>query len=143
MPRKNDVNETAGPQASATAPAAGESPVSFFERFAETLGVTARSSTVFGEAVERDGVTVIPVAKARWGLGGGGGHRRPGAQEGMGGGGGVIVAPVGYIEIKGGESRFRPIWDPMTVVGAAAAGVFLLVFGLRRARRARRRASES
>ncbi|HSS75824.1 MAG TPA: hypothetical protein VLV54_03680 [Thermoanaerobaculia bacterium] len=42
-----------------------------FGRLAEKLGVTARAATVFGEAVERDGMTVIPVAKARRGLGGG------------------------------------------------------------------------
>lgn len=113
-------------------------PASLLERFADKLGVTARAATVFGEAVERDGVTVIPVAKAKWGLGGGGGHRRPGAQEGMGGGGGVTVAPVGYVEIKDGQSRFRPIWDPMTrVVAVIGGGIGLLLVlrglaGLRR-----------
>ena len=43
------------------------------ERIAERVGVTVKTSTVFGEPVERDGLTVIPVAKARWGFGGGGG----------------------------------------------------------------------
>ena len=38
---------------------------------ADRLGKGARAAAVFGEPVERDGVTVIPVAKARWGLGGG------------------------------------------------------------------------
>ena len=106
-------------------------PGTLFERLAEKLGVAASSTTIFGEAVERDGVTVIPVAKARWGLGGGGGHRRTGANEGMGGVGGVIVNPVGYIEIRAGESRFRPIWDPATTVLGAAAGA-LTLFVLRR-----------
>jgi uncharacterized spore protein YtfJ len=113
-------------------------PASLLERFADKLGVTARAATVFGEAVERDGVTVIPVARAKWGLGGGGGHRRPGAQEGMGGGGGVTVAPVGYIEVKDGQSSFRPIWDPMTrIIAAVGGGIGLLLIlrglaGLRR-----------
>jgi uncharacterized spore protein YtfJ len=52
------------------------------ERLAEKIGSSARAAAVFGETVERDGVTVIPVAKARWGFGGGdggpGGGRRPG-----------------------------------------------------------------
>ena len=110
-------------------------PATFFEKLAEKLGVAARAATVFGEAVERDGVTVIPVAKARWGLGGGGGRRGMAArQEGMGGGGGVIVQPVGYIEIKHGESRFRPIVTPWTWLALAAAGSFLL-FGLTRRKR--------
>ena len=42
---------------------------------AEKLGAVAKAATVFGEPVERDGVTVIPVAKARWGFGGGAGRR--------------------------------------------------------------------
>ena len=32
------------------------------ERIAEKLGVTVKASTIFGEPVERDGLTVIPVA---------------------------------------------------------------------------------
>lgn len=105
-------------------------PVTFFEKLAEKLGAVAQASTVFGEAVERDGVTVIPVAKARWGLGGGGGRRGMAfGQEGMGGGGGVIVQPVGYIEVKDGETRFRPIITPGTWLAAAAGGA-LILFGL-------------
>ena len=57
--------------------------------------------------VERDGVTVIPVAKARWGFGGGAGRRHD--EDGAGGGGGVQVTPVGFIEIKNHEANFRPI----------------------------------
>jgi uncharacterized spore protein YtfJ len=81
---------------------------------AEKLGAVARAATVFGEPVERDGITVIPVAKARWGFGGGAGQRRDqgsdGTQEdGAGGGGGVQVTPVGFIEIKNDAANFRPI----------------------------------
>jgi uncharacterized spore protein YtfJ len=49
----------------------GESPAKFIEGMAEKLGAVARAATIFGEPVERDGITVIPVAKARWGFGGG------------------------------------------------------------------------
>jgi len=42
-------------------------------RLGQAVGQGATVSTVFGEAVERDGITVIPVAKARFGFGGGGG----------------------------------------------------------------------
>ncbi|HEX3555851.1 MAG TPA: spore germination protein GerW family protein [Thermoanaerobaculia bacterium] len=104
-----------------------------FERLAEKLGVAARASTVFGEAVERDGMTVIPVARARWGLGGGGGkHGIAGRREGLGGGGGVIVQPVGFIEMSNGESRFRPIVTPGTWLGIAALGGLLLLALVRR-----------
>jgi uncharacterized spore protein YtfJ len=76
----------------------------------------ANVETVFAHPVERDGTTVIPVAKARWGMGGGSGARPSvtgGATEvGTGGGAGATVTPIGYIEIRNGASRFRPIRDP-------------------------------
>ena len=86
----------------------------FIGTMAEKLGAVARAATVFGEPVEREGITVIPVAKARWGFGGGAGQRKDegagGKQEdGAGGGGGVQVTPVGFIEIKNHEANFRPI----------------------------------
>ena len=86
----------------------------FIGTMAEKLGAVARAATVFGEPVEREGITVIPVAKARWGFGGGAGQRKDegggGTQEdGAGGGGGVQVTPVGFIEIKNNEANFRPI----------------------------------
>ncbi|MBX6365763.1 MAG: hypothetical protein IRZ00_18090, partial [Gemmatimonadetes bacterium] len=43
------------------------------ERLATRLGRAARAATIFADAVEADGVTVVPVAKARWGFGAGGG----------------------------------------------------------------------
>lgn len=61
------------------------------ERIGETVGRKADASTIFGASVQREGVTVIPVAKARFGFGGGGGagtrQSDPGG-EGSGGGGG-------------------------------------------------------
>jgi len=79
----------------------------FLGTMAEKLGAVARAATVFGEPVEQHGVTVIPVAKARWGFGGGVGHGKD--EEGAGGGGGVQVTPVGFIEIRNGQAEFRPI----------------------------------
>ena len=84
----------------------------FIGTMAEKLGAVARAATVFGEPVERDGVTVIPVAKARWGFGGGAGQRKNEGdkqEDGAGGGGGVQVTPVGFIEIKNHGANFRPI----------------------------------
>lgn len=60
------------------------------ERLAERIGARAGAAEIFGEPVVRDGVTVIPVARARWGFGGGGSKR-----EGKEGGGGASVAPAG------------------------------------------------
>ena len=49
---------------------------SFVERVAEKMGVHATAKAVYAEPVEHDGVTVIPVAKVRWGFGGGSGRRQ-------------------------------------------------------------------
>jgi uncharacterized spore protein YtfJ len=79
----------------------------FINGLADKLGATARAATIFGAPVDRDGVTVIPVGKARWGFGGGAGKRRD--EDGAGGGGGVQVIPVGFIELRDGRAEFRPI----------------------------------
>jgi uncharacterized spore protein YtfJ len=83
----------------------------FLVRVAERLGMSANASTIFSSPIERDGVTVVPVAKARYGFGGGGGSRE--RENGFGGGGGITVTPVGFIEIKAGEARFRGIRKPL------------------------------
>jgi uncharacterized spore protein YtfJ len=103
-------------QASRVATGAG-----FTERLAEKVGATARASAVFGDAVEREGVTVIPVARAKWGFGGGSGGRQ--GEEGSGGGGGISVSPIGYIELRAGEARFRRINSRAKIVAALAAAV--------------------
>jgi uncharacterized spore protein YtfJ len=92
-------------------------------RLGERVGVGARASAVFGEPVERDGVTVIPVAKSSWGFGGGSGGEA--ANQGSGGGGGGIVSPVGFIEVRNGSARFVATRDirQSVVRLAVAAGV--------------------
>jgi uncharacterized spore protein YtfJ len=100
---------------------------SFIERFAKTLGATTRASTIFGEPVVKDGITVIPVATARWAFGGGGGQR--GEERGSGGGGGVILRPVGFIEISSDRAEFRRISSvPVAPVAVLSASVGLLLF---------------
>jgi uncharacterized spore protein YtfJ len=97
------------------------------ERVGQTVGGKARASTVFGEPVEREGITVIPVAKARFGFGGGGGAGTREGEEGSGagGGGGAVVTPVGYIEVRDGTAEFKRISNPvdlLVVVAAASLG---------------------
>jgi uncharacterized spore protein YtfJ len=61
---------------------------------------------VFGEPIERDGITLIPAAKVRGGGGGGG------DTEGNGGGGfGVSATPAGAYVIKDGTVRWEPALD--------------------------------
>jgi hypothetical protein len=85
------------------------------ERLAELIGARAGVQAVFGEAVRHDNLTVIPVAKVRWGFGVGGGSAdgpESGPASGSGGGGGVAADPIGYVEIGPQEAVFRPIREP-------------------------------
>ena len=93
------------------------------ERIGETVGQRAQVSTIFGEPVEREGVTVIPVAKARFGFGGGGGSGAREANEGSGGGGGggVAVTPIGYIEVHDRSAAFKRISTPLDFLALVAA----------------------
>jgi uncharacterized spore protein YtfJ len=110
-----------------------EDKTTLVERIAEKLGGSANAKYIYAEPVERDGVTVIPVARAAYGFGGGGGETD--GEKGSGGGGGVLVKPVGYIEMKNGETRFRPTRDWLTVVpmiAAAAPTILFSVWGMQR-----------
>jgi len=108
--------------------AASSASDSFIERLASRLGLHASASAVFGDPVDRDGVTVIPVAKVRWGFGGGSGRGiEEGSEtgeigEGSGAGGGVMASPVGYIEIQDGQATFHRIKDPASLVPLVIAG---------------------
>ncbi|BCK55876.1 spore germination protein GerW family protein [Nocardia wallacei] len=95
-------------------------------RLAERIGESASAAAVFGAPVVAEGVTVIPVARARLGFGAGmAGDSDVG--PGGGGGGGVDVRPVGFVEIRGGTAVYRPIRDPWVDVVVPLAA---LVAGL-------------
>jgi uncharacterized spore protein YtfJ len=58
---------------------------------------------VYGDPIERDGVTIVPAAAVMGGTGGGGND------AGNGGGGlGLIARPVGVWEIRDGSVTWRP-----------------------------------
>lgn len=111
--------------------AAGSPVGTLLEWLAERIGGRARAEAVFGPPVEHGHVTVIPVARIRWGFGGGGGEDRQGAgASGSGGGGGVAADPVGYIEVTDAGATFRPIGDAfanpaLILASALAAGIVL------------------
>jgi uncharacterized spore protein YtfJ len=101
------------------------------ERIGQTVGQRAQVSTIFGDPVEREGITVIPVAKARFGFGGGGGSGSREGDEGSGGGGGggVSVNPIGYIELHDRSATFKRIsgtTDLLTLVAAASLAALTL-----------------
>ncbi|MET0788613.1 MAG: spore germination protein GerW family protein [Cellulomonas sp.] len=102
---------------------------------------------VFGEAYERDGVLVIPVAKIWGGTGSGSGSGEvgapaetegdkppAGAQVGHGGGGGygVHVKPVGVFVVDGSGARWQPALDLNRVIlgGQLVAAFVLSTFAL-------------
>lgn len=87
------------------------------------LHESANVTTVFGDPIERDGRTVVPVARVAYGFGGGFGSGTDESGEG-GIGGGVGSRPVGTVEITDHETRFVPI--PSRRRQAATVGAFLL-----------------
>ena len=104
------------------------------ERLAQQIQVNANAKQVYGEPVERDGTTIIPVARVQWGFGGG--AMGQGAAERGGGGGGVRAYPAGFIQLRGGDAEFRPIHEPAAML--AAAGAVGVVVGVILARLVRR-----
>jgi uncharacterized spore protein YtfJ len=74
---------------------------------------------VYGDAIEKDGVTVIPAAAVRGGAGGGEGARGEG--KGTGSGFGVTAHPVGAFVIKDGHVRWRPAVDVSYLLPRALA----------------------
>ena len=113
-------------------PSAAETPVrSLLERLGQQLSTSATAQTVYAPPVEREGITVIPVARVRYGFGGGGGggtQPDEAAGSGLGAGAGVSLTPIGYIELRDGRSRFRPIRSsvvPLVAVSGAIAWLLL------------------
>jgi uncharacterized spore protein YtfJ len=96
------------------------------ERIGQRVGQSAQVGAIFGEPVEREGVTVIPVAKARFGFGGGGGSGSREGDEGSGGGGGggVVVSPIGFIEVRDRTAEFKRISTPTDLLALVAAASF-------------------
>ena len=94
--------------------AAGNPADAFLERLAELVGAKATVRAVFGEPIQRGDMTVVPVARVRWGFGGGGGRSEAAPEapaSGSGGGGGVAADPVGYLEVGPAGATFKPISD--------------------------------
>jgi uncharacterized spore protein YtfJ len=83
---------------------------------------------VFGDPVQVDGVTVLPVARV--GGGGGGGQRGEHSNE-SGVGFGLGVQPAGVFVIRDGDAKWRPALDLNRVIlGGQIVGLAaILTFG--------------
>jgi uncharacterized spore protein YtfJ len=88
----------------------------------DRIGLNSGAKAVFGEPLEQDGRTVIPVAQTIIGSGAGGGVSEEDGQ-GEGAGGGALTRPLGYIEVSGEGAAFVPLkqpWqDPALVIAYA------------------------
>jgi uncharacterized spore protein YtfJ len=92
---------------------------------------------VFGEPYERNGVTVIPVARVQGGAGGGGGEDPSGQGRGSGSGFGIIARPVGVFLIRGDQVTWHPAVDVTRIVlGGQVLGI-VAVLALRSILKAR------
>jgi uncharacterized spore protein YtfJ len=98
---------------------------------------------VFGEPIERDGVTVVPVAIVAGGAGGGGGEGRQSEDAprtaGEGGGWGGMARPVGVYVIDNGQVRWEPAIDVGRVILGAQVVAVVALLVLRSVLKRRRR----
>jgi uncharacterized spore protein YtfJ len=85
---------------------------------------------VFGEPFEKDGMTIVPVARVSGGGGGGGGQD----EEGSGGSGvgyGVQAQPLGVYVIKEGKLTWQPAIDVNKVIMGGQILVIVLLLLIR------------
>ena len=75
---------------------------------------------VYGDVVERDGVTVVPAAIVVGGGGGGGDN-----ENNSGGGFGVAARPAGAWVIRDGEVSWKPAISLPLLLGIGVAGFLL------------------
>jgi uncharacterized spore protein YtfJ len=101
----------------------------------ETLLAQARDAMtvkrVFGDPIQREGLTVIPVANVMGGFGGGSGGPRSDANGGVGGGFGVRATPAGVYVIEQGRVRWEPALNLNAVILGGQIVAIVLVLVLR------------
>lgn len=98
---------------------------------------SASVDKVYGDPIETQGKTIIPVARVAYGFGGGAGrpkhHNGYGAgddgeePEAGGGGGGAVAAPYGVLEVTPDGTKLIRFGDVRRTLGAVALG---LLFGV-------------
>jgi uncharacterized spore protein YtfJ len=86
--------------------------------------LTARR--VFGEPIQTDGATILPVAVIR---GGGGAGRKNAEQSGIGFG--VNARPAGVFVIRDGQAIWRPAIDVNRVILGGQLVAMAAIFALR------------
>ncbi len=84
-----------------------------FQSFMDKLQMTANVGIVFGEPIQVNNKTIIPVAKTQYGFGAGGASLSLNTDnqdnsDAGGGGGGIKTVPVGVLEVTAEKTRFIP-----------------------------------
>ena len=103
---------------------------------------SAQAGKVFGAPIERDGMTVLPVAKVRGGGGAGSGSAASGERAGEQGGGagvGVMAKPLGVFVIRNGKVSWQPALDLNRVILGGQVVLALALLTLRTYLKKRRR----
>lgn len=109
----------------------------FLDSISERLQTSSAVKTVYGDPLETQDKTIIPVAKVAYGFGGGFGECKADKTEQDnsdcgGAGGGVAVNPVGVIEVTKEETRFIPFSQRKQLAGMLILGFLIgLFFGRR------------
>jgi uncharacterized spore protein YtfJ len=117
------------------------------QAIAERLQSSSSIHMIYGDPIETQGKTLIPVAKVSYGFGGGavGTNSLDSADkqlsgkpvEGGGGGGGVRMVPLGMVEVTSRQTRFLPFGGGKRMLGALAVGLGVgLLMGRRYYRKA-------
>jgi len=95
----------------------------------ERFAATATVKQVFGEPIEAQGKTIVPVARVWYHVGAGWGGRKAdsgeGGQGGGGGGGTVVATPVGVLEVRPEDVHFERFFDAKRAGILVGAGFVL------------------
>jgi uncharacterized spore protein YtfJ len=93
------------------------------KQMAEDIKNFTRTDTIFGEPIEIQGTTIIPICRVAVGYGGGGGEgeaetKQGGKGAGAGGGAGMRIDPAALIVAKDGKISIVPIGGRDSRVGS-------------------------
>lgn len=86
---------------------------------------------VYGDPVEKNGLTVIPAAQVQGGAGGGKGQAPGGKGGGSGSGFGVNAKPAGVFVVKGDDVVWRPAVDVNKALAMIAAMTIAITLSIR------------
>lgn len=90
----------------------------------DKLRAMVDANTIIGDPIVVDGVTLIPVSKASFGLATGGSDFPSKTQSGLfggGGGAGVTVSPVAFIAVSEGNVKMMPVYNELSSFDKAFA----------------------